>query len=658
MKKSNQKSWGFDLTNIDHTVRPQDDFYRYANGGWIKKNKIPADESRWGSFIVLRHTTENQLHTLVLDIVNKKSHKAGSPEQLIADMYSSAMDLKRRNVLGVKPILPWIKEVRAINSTQELLDMIGRMHRLGIAVPWEFYIDQDSKNSAKYLLHLTQDGIGMPEREYYLSQAAEQTRVREAYKKHIKKILTLSGMKTSAAQNACDIVMKIETKLAKASMPKEDTRDSEKTYHKYSVSKLQKEVPQILWAQYFKQLGALGISELIVAQPDFFKKVGRMTSEVSLEDWKIYLEWHLINESASILSESFVKENYDFYGKTLTGSKQMRALWRRSLGAVNGTLGEALGQMYVERHFTREAKRRMEAIVADLFVAYEERIKSLDWMTPPTKKKAIAKLHAMNYKIGFPSKFDTYRGVEIKPDDFFGNFIRSHEYQHSKAMRRLKKPVDRSEWFMNPQTVNAYCQFNLNEIVFPAAILQPPFFNVEADEAVNYGGIGAVIGHEITHGFDDQGAKFDGQGNMKGWWTTKDKNRFTKKSEVLVTQFNAYEVVDGLKANGQLTLGENIADLGGASIAFDAYMNRLQKTGRKDIDGFTPEQRFFLGFAQAEQEIARPEFTKMATLTDPHSSAQFRVNGPVSNLDSFYTAFNLKKGDKLYRDPAKRAKIW
>ncbi len=658
MKKTTQKGWGFDLKNIDPSIRPQDDFYLYANGGWIKKNTIPPEESRWGSFVMLRHRTEKQLYTIVLDILKQKSRKQGTAEQRIGDLYLSAMNLKERNALGTTPLDPWLSQIRSINSRQELLEVIGRMHHMGIAVPWEFYIDQDSKNSSKYLLHLTQDGIGMPDRDYYISTAPEQTRVRDAYRKHILRILVLSGMKPSHAKVAREVIMKIETRLARASMAKEDSRDSEKTYHKRTPSQLQKEIPQIIWAHYFTQLGAGSIRELIVSQPDFFKEAGRMLETIPLPDWKMYLEWHFLNESAPLLSESFVKASYDFYGKTLTGSKQMRALWRRSLGAVNGNLGEALGQIYVSRHFTKEAKRRMETLVKDLFVAYEDRIVSLDWMTPETKKKAVGKLHAMNYKIGFPTKFDSYKSVVIKPDDFFGNITRSHEYHHNKSMRRLNKPVDRSEWFMTPQTVNAYCQFNLNEIVFPAAILQPPFFTIDGDDAVNYGGIGATIGHEITHGFDDQGSKFDSKGNMKAWWNKTDRSRFTKKSEILVKQFNSYEVASGVKANGKLTLGENIADLGGASIAFDAYMKRLKKTGRRDIDGFTPEQRFFLGFAQAEQEIAREQFTKMMALVDPHSSSPLRVNGPVSNLQSFYEAFSLKKGDKLFRDPKNRARIW
>ena len=658
MKKHHTVGWGFDPKNIDSAVRPQDDFYLYANGGWLKQHTIPADESRWGAFNILRYNTEQQLHALVLDMVNKKSPKKDSDEQRIADMYRSAMDMKRRNTLGVKPLAPWLAKVRAISTREELLSVIGQLHHYGIAVPWEFYIDQDAKNSAKYLLHLTQDGIGMPEREYYLSNAAEQVRVREAYMKYVKKILTLSGMTPTAAARARDVVLKIETRLARASMKKEDVRDSEKTYHKRTLAAFQKEVPQMVWKDYFKHLGAHSITEFIVAQPDFFKEVGRMLVDIDLEEWKTYLEWHLINESAPILSEQFVKTTFDFYSKTLTGSTKMRALWRRSLGAVNGTLGEMLGKLYVERHFTKEAKKRMEILVDDLFGAYEARIKQLDWMSPATKKKAIGKLHAMNHKIGYPTKFDTYKGIEIRADDFFGNFTRSHEYQHAKAMRRLRRPVDRTEWFMTPQTVNAYCHFNLNEIVFPAAILQPPFFTPDGDDAVNYGAIGSVIGHEISHGFDDQGSKFDAKGNMKAWWSTADKNHFTKKAAMLVEQFNKYEVVDGVKANGTLTLGENIADLGGAAIAFDAYQQRLQKTGRTDIDGFTPEQRFFLGFAQAERELARPQFLKMITAVDPHSAGPNRVNGPVSNLEGFYKAFDVKKGDQLYREPKQRARIW
>lgn len=657
MEKSLKKSWGFDLTALDRTVRPQDDLYQFANGGWIKKNKIPADESRWGSFTILRYETEHQLKAIVESLL-ARNYKKGTAEQLVAGMYRSALDIKRRNTLGAKPLAQWRKDIAAIETRGELLAVITKLHRFGVAVPWEFYIDQDSKNSDRYLLHLTQDGIAMPEREYYLSDKPEYARVRAAYRRYMPALLTLAGISKKQAAAMAERVFAIETKLAKASMRKEDTRDSEKTYNKRTISALSKEAPGIDWARYLHALGARNIHEVVVAQPAFFVAVSHMLAELPLAHWKEYLEWHLINECAPLLSEKFYKTSFDFYGATLTGSKKMRAPWRRALGATNGSVGWALGRAYIERHFTKKAKQRMEVLVKDLFAAYEARIMSLDWMSSGTKTKAVAKLRAMKYKIGHPARFETYNGLLIDPTDYFGNMVRAQEYQHKKSMRRLSRKVNRGEWFMTPQTINAYCHFNLNEIVFPAAILQPPFFKEDADDAVNYGAIGAVIGHEITHGFDDQGSKFDKKGNMKTWWTTRDKMRFTKKSKRMVAQYNACEVSDGVRANGQLTLGENIADLGGASIAFDAYQNRLRKTGRFDLDGFTPEQRFFLGFAQAEREIARPEFLKMQAFTDPHSVAPLRVNVPVSNLDSFYRAFDVKKGDALYREQVQRAKIW
>ncbi|MEI7719966.1 MAG: M13 family metallopeptidase [bacterium] len=660
-----KQHWGFNVNSIDTGVRPQDDFYSYANGGWLKANTIPLDESRWGTFTMLRVKTEHQLKEILSDILKNlpagkvgKAYTKGSPEQLIGDFYRSAADMKKRNALGSRPLAPWLKEIHAIKTQKDLQRVIGLFHSVGIVVPWDFCIDQDSKNSGRYLLHLMQDGIGLPEREYYLSDAPEQKRVREAYIQHIERILTLSGMKKPDVVNAVSVVMKIETMLARASMKKEDTRDAEKVYHKRTVSQLKKEVPEIAWEPYFMRMGAGRIHEVIVAQPEFLKVVGKMLTTIPLSEWQVYLEWHITNSCSSLLSDAFGRAAFDFYGKVLTGSGKRRAPWRRALGSVNGNLGEALGKLYVQHHFPQGAKRRMELLVADLFAAYEKRIKALDWMLPSTKKKALQKLRAMNKKIGYPTKFENYRGVTIRPDDFFGNTFRAQAYEHKKAMRRLHKPVDKKEWLMTPQTVNAYCHFNLNEIVFPAAILQAPFFDKDADDAVNYGAIGAVIGHEITHGFDDQGCKFDGRGNMSPWWSKKDAERFGTKAKVVVKQFNEYVAAPGVHVNGQLTLGENIADLGGASIAFDAYLERLKKTDREDIDGFTPEQRFFLGFAQAERELARPEFTKMQALTDPHSVAYTRVNGPLSNLESFYKAFDVKKGDTLYREPNKRAKIW
>lgn len=660
MKKSQsrqKKSWGFNTRSMDTSVRPQDDFYHFANGNWIKKNKIPPEESRWGSFITLRYNTERQLKAIVEELLAKKKLKNGSPEQLVSDLYRSALDLKTRNSLGPKPIEPLCKEIQSLSSLPELLHIVARLHRTVSSPLWATYLDQDPRNSNKYLLGLAQGGLGLPDRDYYLLDAPEQKRVREAYVVHIKNLLKLFGKKESEITRDAQIIMRLETALAKVSMTKEDARDVDKTTNRRTVGTWSKEVPQIDWKNYFSLLGA-EVKEINVAQPEFLAKMAKMLKSEPLEDWKIYIEWHLLNDAASLLSQKYIEENFNFYGKVMTGTKKIRAPWRRALSAVNGSVGEALGKLYVKRHFPPAAKKEIDTLVSDLFDAYEDRLRKIDWMSKPTKHKAIRKLRAMNRKIGYPTRFRDYKGLKIRPDDYFGNILRSAMCEHRRAMKRLRKPVDRKEWFMTPQTVNAYCHFNLNEIVFPAAILQPPFFDFTADDAVNYAGIGSVIGHEITHGFDDQGSKFDHRGNLKSWWTTKDRKRFEKKAEILVKQFDVCEVIDGVYANGKLTLGENIADLGGLAIAWDAYQLHLHKTGRKNIDGYTPEERFFFGFAQQEREIARKEFMKMAALTDPHAPHFLRVNGPVSNTEAFYSTFGVKKGDKLYREPNKRAKIW
>ena len=648
--------WGFDIKNIDKKLRPQDDFFNYANGGWLKKVKIPAEESRWGAFIVLRYKTDTQLRTLVQELLKQKKFKPGSPAQLVHDAYVAAADLPARNKLGIGPMAPWRLMVRDISTKDELLKTIAKLHVLGVSVCWGTIIDQDAKNSERYLLHLWQGGIGMPERDYYLLDTPEQKRVRDAYVAHMGRLLKLAGLGAAEVSAMQTAVMRIETKLAKAAMRKEDTRDAEKVYHKYTLAQLQKLAPEIKWAQYAAHTHAAGIKELVVGQPDFFKAVSAMIKTIPLEDWKLYMEWHVISDLSGLLSERFIKENFS-YNQVLTGQKKMRPLWRRALGAT-GAVGEALGKLYVERYFPAESKRAMGALVTDLFDAYEARIKQLDWMSAATKRKAILKLHAMNRKIAYPDKWEQYRGLVLNPDDHFGNMLRAEEWHHRKQMAKLRKPIDRNEWLMTPQTVNAYCSFNMNEIVFPAAILQWPFFDPKADAAVNYAAIGAVIGHEITHGFDDQGSKFDGKGNMKSWWTAADRKRFMLKAKRFVAQANTFEVEPGVKLNGQLTLGENIADMGGLVIGYEAYQRYLAKHERKTIAGLSPEQRFFFGFAQAEQETSRPEIKKLLALTDPHANPVWRINGPLSNFEPFYKAFNLKKGDKLYRDPKTRAEIW
>jgi len=647
MKKVPKKQyWGFDIKNIDKKVRPQDDFYRYANGEWLRKTKIPPEESRWGSFIVLRYRTEQQLKKIV----------ATTKHPLVRGVYRSALDMKTRNKLDVGPLAPLRLLVRDIKTKEDLLKVIARLHVLGVSAGWGAMVDQDSKDSSKYLLHLWQGGLGMPDRDYYLLDKPEQKRVRTAYIEHIKKLSRLAGATKNETEKIQRTVLCIETALAKASMKKEDTRDSEKVYHKLSVAQLQKLCPAVDWSLYFHYTQVAKPYELIIGQPDFFKAVSAMIQTVPLEEWKTYLEWHVLSDLSSLLSNRFIKENFK-YASALTGQKKLRAPWRRALGATNA-VGEALGELYIKKYFPASSKRTVDALVSDLFDVYETRIKKLNWMTVATKRKAVIKLRAMKRKIGYPAKWEDYKGLVIKADDYFGNMLRAGEWHHRKQMRKLRKPIDRGEWFMYPQTVNAYHHSNLNEIVFPAAILQWPFFEAKADAAVNYAGIGSVIGHEITHGFDDQGSKFDAKGNMKSWWTSADKKRFMQKSKSFVSQASTFEVEPGVHLNGELTLGENMADMGGLIIGYEAYQKYLTKHGRKEIDGLTPEQRFFLGYAQMEREVARPEFKKLAALTDPHAESSWRTNGPLSNFEPFYKAFGVKKSDKLYRTPSSRAEIW
>jgi len=653
-----KKGWGFDVRDMDTKVRPQDDFYQYANGGWLKSNPVPANESWWGSFLMLRYDTEKKLRALVSKVSGTKKLKPGTPEQMIRDFYRSGLDMKRRNMLGLKPLQEWLDRIAKIQDVDSLVTTLAHLEKIGGGGPWGVMVDQDMKNSEKYIVYLCQSGLGMPDRDYYLKDDAESVRVCTAYEKHVEAMFALMGVAKVEVRRKRETVMRIETALAKVSMTKEDLREVDKTYHKMKVPALYRLTRNINWNSYLRIIGAGFVKDVVVMQPAFLKAVGTMLVKEPIEDWKTYLAWHLVGGAAGYLSERFVRQNFVFYGTTLSGMKVMKPLWRRTLAALNGSLGEPLGKLYVKEYFGPEAKKKIVALVADLFKAYEARIKNLDWMSAATKKKALKKLHEITRELGYPSKWKSYKGLVIKPDDFFDNAIRTSLFEHARVMRRLHKRVDRKEWFTTPQTVNAFYSPGLNSINFPAAILQPPFFSKDADDAVNYGAMGTVIGHEITHGFDDQGSKFDGKGNRKTWWTRQDHARFKRKAKVIVKEFDAYKVADGLKVNGQLTLGENIADLGGTSIAFDAYKLRLQKTGRRDIDGFMPEQRFFLSFALFERENRRPEAEKTQVLTDPHSPGKFRINGPASNLPEFYEAFNVKKGDKLYRAPKNRAKIW
>lgn len=652
------KHWGFDVAELDSRIRPQDDFYHHVHASWMAKNPVPKSEARWGSFTELRYNVDKQLRALVEELADKRSLPAKSAERMVRDFYRSGMDQERRNELGFRPILPILKTIDAIENTDDLERVIAELHRLDVGAIWGIGVDQDMKDSETYALYVGQDGLGMPDRDYYLKDDAESKRVREAYRLHVAKMFTLLGNTPKDAERMRDTVLGIETELAKASMKKEDMRDPEKIYHKYTLAKLKKLAPAVDWPKYLKRIQGEKATYYLVMQPDFFKEASRMLESITLPEWKAYLTFHVVNDFSSALSEPFVRQTFSFYGKTLMGTESMKPLWRRVLATVNGGLGECIGKLYVERHFPPEAKKKMDLLVDDLFTAYETRMKSLDWMSPATKKKALLKLALFNRKIGRPKKWKSYAGLDIRANNFVGNIIRTTEFEHKRHMKRLGKPMDHAEWLMYPQTVNAYYQPTMNDIVFPAAILQPPFFSHAYDDALNYGAIGTVIGHEITHGFDDEGSKFDGKGNLKSWWTKEDRKRFNAKAKKVVKQFDSYTVADGLHVNGKLTLGENIADLGGLSIAYDAYQLQLKRTGRKDIDGLSPEQRFFIGFSLFERENARPEFTKMQVLTDPHSPGVYRINGPASNFEGFYKAYNVKKGDKHYRTPGNREMVW
>lgn len=657
-KTTKKGSWGFDVRELDPKIRPQDDFYHHVHKKWMDKNLIPKTESRWGSFTILRYEVEKQVRALVETIAEQKSVPAKSAEQMVRDLYRSGMDMERRNALGLTPLAPLLSKIEKVRDMGGLQRIIAELHRLDIGVIWGTDVDQDMKNSQAYALYLGQDGLGLPEREYYLKDDAESRRVRDAYRIHVEKLFGLMGSNDAGAQDQRDTVLSIETALAKASMKKEDMRDPDKIYNKLTLAQLKRLAPSIDWDTYLRNIRGAKAKYYLVMQPEFFKAVDGMLGSVSIDDWKTYLSFHVVNDFAGALSDPFIKQSFSFYGKTLMGTKQLKPLWRRTLSSVNGSLGEVLGKLYVERHFPPEAKKKMDLLVDDLFTAYEARLRSLDWMTPATKKKALLKLASLNRKIGYPTKWRSYAGLVFREDEYVGNIFRSSEYEHRRAMKRLEKPLDRTEWHMYPQTVNAYYSPTMSDIVFPAAILQPPFFGFGFDDAINYGAIGAVIGHEITHGFDDEGSKFDAKGNLKSWWTPEDRKRFMAKAKKVEKQFDRYEVADGVKVNGKLTLGENIADLGGLSIAFDAYQLQLARTGRTDIDGLSPEERFFLSFSIFERENARDEFTKMQVLTDPHAPGIFRINGPVSNFEEFYKTYGVKKGDKHHRAPKDREMVW
>jgi putative endopeptidase len=657
-KKGAKKSWGFELANLDTSVRPTDDFFHYASGGWIKKNTIPATEARWGSFDALRQDNRKKLKAIVEEVATDASAVSGSDKQMVRDAYLAGMNETKREEDGVKPLEEIFKKIQKIKSADEIVPLVAFLHKTGFNPLWGIYVDQDERKNDTNILYIGQSGLSLPDRDYYLKNDEDSKRVREAYIKYVANMFRLLGEGAKASEEMTASAMKIETELAKCSMTRVERRDIEKQYNKRTLLKFTKEAPGVDWGEYLRLVGAGAAKEIIVAQPVFMKRMGELLQKISLSEWKIYFTWHVLNESAGFLSKKFVSESFKFYSTELSGVKKERPMWERVVGFVDGAIGEALGKLYVEKHFNHEAKKKINELVDNLFTAYRERIQNLDWMSPKTKKLALKKLDGMTRKLGYPDKWKGYKGLKITPDSYIENYFRIHEFEWKRMTHKLGKKPDLKEWHMTPPTVNAYFNPVMNEIVFPAGIMQPPFFDPNADDAVNYGAIGGIIGHEITHGFDDQGCQFDATGNFKNWWTDEDKKKFKVKAKVTEKEYSDYVAIDDMHVNGKLTLGENIADLGGLTIAFAAFKRSQEGKESVTLDGFTPEQRFFLGYAVTERDSIRPELLKKRIVTDPHSPSIFRVNGPLSNMPEFAEAFGAKRGDKLYREPGKRAKIW
>ena len=654
-KASQPKFPAIDAANLDKTVIPGNDFDTYANGGWKKLNPLPADRGRFGSFDKLAEVAESQINDLVKVTAASDNPKGSIPDK-IATLFNSGMDTVKIEKMGFEPIAPFLKEIDQISSLDGVQQAISRFHQGGMSPLFGIYGSADARNSSMVIAQLTQGGMGMPDRDYYLKEDPRSADLRTKYVAYMTTIFKLIGYdEATSAQNA-QKVMALETQLAKASMSRLERRDPNKTYNKVTTEELVKLSPVFNWNRFFTDLGIGNPGTINLNQPEFVKEISTVLTTTPVEDWKLYFKWNLINGTASYLSSDFVKANFDFYGKAMTGTDVMRPRWKRVLGETSGSLSEALGQLYVKAYFPQEAKDRMIKLVANLKIALGERIQNLEWMSPETKQKAMDKLAAINVKIGYPDKWRDYSALEIKDDAYVLNVMRADKFNTEYNLNKINKPVDKTEWGMSPQTVNAYYSPTNNEIVFPAAILQPPFFFKDGDDAVNYGAIGVVIGHEMTHGFDDQGRKFDKVGNLTDWWTPEDAKRFDERAKVLVEEFNSFVVLDSIHADGQLCLGENIADLGGLNISHQAFLKANTQTA--SIDGFTPEQRFYLAYAHVWAQNTRDKEILRRTKEDVHSLGRFRVLGPLQNIPEFYAAFDVKPGQAMYLAPEKRAKIW
>ncbi|MFI4940274.1 MAG: M13 family metallopeptidase [Burkholderiales bacterium] len=649
---------GIEQKNIDASVRVQDDFYQHVNGVWMKNVEIPADKSVWGTFSELHDAALPQLRDIIEAAANNTGKVHGSEAQQIGDLYASFMDEKTLDALGLKPLAAEFARIAALKHKKQIPALIAHLNAIGITAPYDLGIHQDNKDSTKYVVDFGQSGLGLPDRDYYLKDDdARLKELRGKYQAHIEKMLSMTGDK-DAARKAREIVA-LETKLAKAQWTKVENRDPVKVYNKLELEKLVQLTPGYDWKSYLTQAGLDGkLTYVIVSQPSYLTGFGKALKSTPLAVWKDYFTWHVLSSNAGYLSKAFSDQNFAFYGTALNGIPEQQPRWKRAVNLEEGAIGEGLGKLYVARYFPPENKARMEKLVANLLEAYRQSIDTLDWMGPATKKEAQAKLATFMPKIGYPSKWRDYSAMTISKDDLVGNVQRANMFEYRRNVNKLGKPIDRTEWGMTPQTVNAYYNPELNEVVFPAGILQPPFFNVQADDAVNYGAIGAVIGHEISHGFDDQGSQYDGTGNLRDWWTREDHEKFAAKTAALVKQYSAYSPLPGYHVNGELTLGENIADNSGLAIAYKAYKLSLGGKEAPVIDGFTGDQRFYLGFGQVWRGKVREKAIIVRLKTDPHSPPAVRGNGTVKNQPNFYSAFGVKEGDPMYLPPDQRVIMW
>lgn len=647
---------GIDFANFDKSVRPQDDFYSYVNGTWINNTEIPSDRTSTGAFYDLREKSRDDVKAIIEEVAATPNLTAGSDEQKVADLYRSFMDTDTLNALGIKPIQAELDKIAALQNKDELVEYFAHSQVIGGGTPLAFYINIDAKDSSRYATHIWQYGLSLPEKDYYFNEAERFVKIRQAFVEHIEKMFTLAGLPNPKA--SAEQVLALETAIASRHWDVVETRDSTKTYNLYQVAELATLAPDINWDGYLKTLGADQQADIIINQPSFIEGFNEVLKANDLATWQTYMTWQTLTHFAGNLSLDLDKENFEFFAKTLNGQAEQEPRWKRGVGAVNSVLGEVVGKVYVKRHFTPEAKERMQGLVENLRGAYGESIENLSWMSPDTKVAAKDKLAKFDPKIGYPDRWEDYTKLTIKSDDLVGNAMRANILSHDKELEKLGSAIRKWEWHMTPQTVNAYYNPTMNEIVFPAAILQPPFFNMAADDAVNYGGIGAVIGHEMGHGFDDQGAKFDGEGNMRDWWTEQDLKEFAARGKALVEQYNNYAVFDDLNVNGELTLGENIGDLSGVTIAYKAYKMSLDGKEAPVIDGLSGDERFFIGFSQIWRAKMKEEAMRNRVATDPHSPAKFRAIGALSNMPEFYTTFNVKEGDAMYIAPEKQVKIW